>query len=252
MSLQNQKRKDKKMTEKLFWGVDSKVPSNRMLQNNLSLFEWAKRNKTHPVFWVRNISGNDCLTKEEVDFLNKKACRIVSLYVDDDHNVKGTEEQGQLAAEKAAKYASDLGIPKETVVFLEIEDTETATTEYLKGYAAGIMNLGYTPGLKANTDSLYRFDCEYSRGLQMYRDVFESCLIWATAPNVKEYNKITTTHLIHPDCWKPFAPSGISRRDIAMWQYGKECHEIYDDEDNKVVFNIDLVMNENVVIDKMF
>lgn len=235
------------MKERLFFGVDSKVPANRVLQNNLTLFEWARRNKTYPAFWARNISGKDCLTKDEIDFLYDKACKVAAVYCNDDRDSKDTEERGRLAAEKAAKCASDLGIPKETVVFLEIEDAERATTEYLKGYAAGLMNLGYTPGLKANTDSLYQFDCEFSRGLQMYRDVFKFCLIWATAPNVKEYSQITTTHLIHPDCWKPFAPSGTKRSDIALWQYGKECHEIDDEDDNRVIFNINLVRHLSVI-----
>lgn len=67
-----------------------------------------------------------------------------------------------------------------------------------------------------------------------------------------EYDRITTTHLIQPDNWKPFAPSGITRGDIAIWQYGKDCHPICDDRDRETSFNIDLIGNENVIIKKMF
>ena len=63
---------------------------------------------------------------------------------------------------------------------------------------------------------------------------------------------MTTTHLIHPDNWMPFAPSGIKRKDIAVWQYGKSCHPIADDHDTEATFNINLVRNEKVIIEKMF
>ena len=61
-----------------------------------------------------------------------------------------------------------------------------------------------------------------------------------------------TTHLIHPDNWAPFAPSGITRNEIAIWQYGRACHPIEDDTGKMVTFNLDLVRNEQVIIDKMY
>ena len=69
---------------------------------------------------------------------------------------------------------------------------------------------------------------------------------------IKEYDKITTTHLIHPDEWKPFAPSGITRKDIAIWQYGKDCHPIENDDGIVTTFNINLVRNDRVIIENMF
>ena len=69
--------------------------------------------------------------------------------------------------------------------------------------------------------------------------------------NINFFNG-TTSHLIHPDNWKPFAPSGIKRGEIALWQYGKECHPIEDDEGKETTFNIDLVRNDDIIIEKMF
>ena len=63
---------------------------------------------------------------------------------------------------------------------------------------------------------------------------------------------MTTTHLIHPDRWTPYAPSGLKRAEIAVWQYGRDCHPIEDDTGKLVTFNLDLVRNEQVIIDKMF
>ena len=120
------------------------------------------------------------------------------------------------------------------------------------GFAKTMIAQGYTPAFKANTDAKFSFDREFSRGMQTNKDVFDKCLIWAVAPTIAEYDGITTTHLIHPDNWTPFAPSGIKRADIAIWQYGKECHPIEDDKGKPVTFNIDLVRNVQVITEKMF
>ena len=122
----------------------------------------------------------------------------------------------------------------------------------MRGFATTLLKCGLTPGFKANTDAAFDFDREYSGGMQSDRQVFEKCLIWAVAPSLTEYDRVTTTHLIHPDNWVPFAPSSIRRSDIAVWQYGKNCHPIYDDADNETTFNVNLVRNERVIIEKMF
>lgn len=44
----------------------------------------------------------------------------------------------------------------------------------------------------------------------------------------------------------------ITRNDISIWQYGKNCHPIYDDNNNKTTFNIDLVKNDRIIINHMF
>lgn len=235
----------------LLFGVDSKVPSNDVLQNNITEFEWVTRNKLYPNFWGRNIIGEDSLTREEIDFLHGMGCKIAAIYTDSD--AKETEEQGKLCAEKAAACALRLGIHEDAAIFLEIGETEAVTTEYMKGYAHTLLNEGYTPAFKTNTDAAaYGFDREYSRGMQRDKELFGQCLIWAVTPSLEEYEKITTSHLIHPDNWVPYAPSGITRNDIAVWQYGKNCHPINDDAGKETVFNLNLVKNPAVIINAMF
>ena len=43
--------------------------------------------------------------------------------------------------------------------------------------------------------------------------------------------------MIHPDEWKPFAPSGITKAQIAIWQYGEYFHPINDINDDEFSFN---------------
>lgn len=238
------------VVEGLLFGVDSKFKTDTLLQNNLTLFEWAARNKIYPNFWGRNLVGENALSREEIDFIHSKGCKIAAIYTD--NSAKETEEDGRILAKKIDLCAFELGVPEETAIFLEIGETEVATRNFMLGFISGMIDEGYIPGFKANTDAAFDFDREYSRGMQTDRELFSKCLIWAVAPSLPEYDRVTTTHLIHPDNWKPFAPSGITRKDIAVWQYGKNCHPIADDADIETTFNINLVRDDKVIVEKMF
>lgn len=235
--------------ERLLFGVDSRIQANDILQNNISMFEWVVRNKIHPNFWGRNLLGENALTKDEIEFIHSKGCKVAAVY--NDSSEKQTKEQGKSAGEIAVALAFDLEISQDSAIFLNIGE-EYASRDYLKGFAEELIESGYTPAFKANTDAHFDFDREFSRGLQTDREIFEQCLVWAETPTLSEYNNMTTTHLIHPDNWRPYTPSGIKRKDIAVWQYGKDCHPIEDDKGTETAFNINLVRSEKIIIDKMF
>lgn len=240
----------KKFAKRLLFGVDSKTRADDLLQNNIDEFEWIVKNKIYPNFYGRYISGEDRLSVEEIEYLHKKGVKIAPIYSDKSEKV--TEAQGASIAIKVAACALQLDIHFRTVIFLEIDDSEPISTEFMRGFVKTLEKKGYTPGFKANTDARFAFDREFSRGMQTSKELFELCIIWAATPTIDEYNKITTSHLIHPDEWKPYAPSGITRREIAVWQYGKDCHPIEDDMGNITTFNLNLVFNEQVIIDMMY
>jgi hypothetical protein len=239
-----------KNATRLFFGVDSEIQADDHLQNNLEQFDWVVRNKIYPNFYGRHLTGDNCLTKEEIRFLHSKGCKIAAIYACDDE--KKTEEQGTTLARKMETRASELGIPEGTAIFLEIGENEVVTRDFMRGLARALLIDGYTPAFRANTDAKFCFDREFSRGMQSDKEIFKRCLIWAISPTVKEYDAMTTTHLIHPDNWGPYAPSAISRSEIAIWQYGKNCHPIEDDNGQVATFHLDLVRNDQVIIDKMF
>lgn len=247
---EGQESSNRETVEQLFFGVDSAFPSSSLLQNNLTLDEWVARNKTYPNFWGRLLTGENALTREEVDRIHQLGCRVLATYSDSEG--KETENQGKETAKKVLVAADALKIPNGVAVFLEIGDAENVTHEYMKGYAEMLADAGVVPGFKANTDSSVPFDREFSRGLQTDAEVFEKCKVWATTPSLAEYDQITTTHLISPDVWKPFAPSGITRKKIAIWQYGKNCHPIESDDGRSVTFNLNLIRDVAVILDYMF
>ena len=236
--------------KRLLFGVDTMTPANDLLQNNIDHFEWVVRNKIHPNFYGRNIVGDNPLTKEEILYIHGRGCKIAVKCENRDE--KKAEEKGIAYAERIGLEARKLGIPGGCAIFLVIEEDATISHEYMRGFAMQLMIAGYTPGFHANTDAKYAFDREFGRGVQVNREVFKKCLIWATAPIIPEYDGITTSHLIHPDEWKAFAPSCITRREIAIWQYGKNAHPIENDDEQKTSFNLNLVRNEQIIIEKMF
>ena len=239
-----------KTVNRFFFGVDSKIQANDLLQNNIEEFEWVVRNKIYPNFYGRHLTGENALTKDEIDFLHRKGCKIAAIYTDEGE--KQTEEQGAILAKKIGILALELGVPGGAAIFLEIGEDETVTSDFMRGFAKALMVEGLTPGFKANTDAKFAFDREFSRGMRIDPEVFKKCLIWAVSPTVAEYNGITTSHLIHPDNWIPYAPSGLTRAEIAIWQYGVDCHPIEDDAGKMTTFNLDLVRNKQILIDKMF
>ena len=236
--------------ERLLFGADSSFRADTLLQNNIDHFEWIVRNKIYPNFTGRKIVGENALTKQEINFIHSKGCKIAPIY--SDNTPKNSEEAGAVLAKKINLVAFELGIPRGTAIFLEISESEELTRGFLKGFAASLLEEGYTPAFRANTDARYIFDRQFCRGMMTDRDIFEKCIIWAVSPTVREYDGMTTSHLIHPDRWKPFAPSCIKRKDIAIWQYGKNCHAIDDDNGEETTFNLDLVINAQIIVEKMF
>lgn len=233
----------------LLFGVDTDAKMDIVLQNNLSLFDWVVRNKRYPDFVAKHLTGENALTNEEKDFIHRKGCMVAAI-CHIGKNVK-KEDDGVKAAEDALAAAGQLEVKKGTALFFEIGEKDIKR-DFLLGIAKTVIEAGYVPGFKANTDSKYAFDREFSRGMSTHKEVFEKCLVWAVAPILKEYNKITTTHLINPNVWKPFAPSCMRRNQVAIWQYGKNCHPICDDNDNEVSFNINLMRDTNVIVNNMF
>ena len=236
--------------DRLFFGVDAKTQADDLLQNNIDQFEWIVRNKVYPNFYGRNMVGENCLTREEVEFIHRKGCKVAAIYSYSGEKI--TEEQGIMLAKEIDARALELGIPNGAAIFLEIGENDVVKCDFMRGFAKMLMVAGYTPAFKANTDAKYEFDHEFSTGMLFDNEVFKKCLIWAVSPTIKEYDGIATSHFIHPNKWKPFAPSGLTRAEIAIWQYGVNCHPIEDDDGKIVTFNLNLVRNEQVIHEKLF
>lgn len=233
--------------ETLYFGVDSIMSANTVLQNNLTMHEWVTRNKIDPNFWGRYITGENALTPQEIQFIHRSGCKIAAIFGDIDLDQTETGEQGTVAEQKALKTdeekgtsdaqkaldaAAKLSIPIGNAIFLEVNASVDVTTDYLKGFAKALVQRGYTPGFIANTDSHFDFSRRLCRGYRNEPELFNQCLLWAVSPTLQEYDGTTDSHLIYPDVWSPHVPSCLKRSKVAIWQYGGQCHPIEDNAGN--------------------
>lgn len=235
-----------------YFGVDSISRADTVLQNNLTLFDWATRNKMYPNYWGRYIGGRNAITAEELAFLHEKGCKVALIYNGANMNEMRLSQQGTIDGKKASMAAAELGVPAGTAVFLEVNATAAVTDEYLKGYGEALIQDGYTPGFCANTDSACDFDHQFSRGHYNYPEIFSQCLIWSVTPSLPEYYQTRETHRLYPDVWEPFAPSHMTPSQIAVWQYGRECHPISDRSGNMLSFDIGIIKDTSVLLEKMY
>lgn len=235
----------------LLFGTDCVAPADERLQNNLELFEWMVRNKEYPVFCGRNITGADCLTPEEAVFLHTKGVKIAAVFPPDSGEML-TETEGRLCAYRAVLRAAELKIPGKCAIFLDIRNDTPVSAGFLYGYASALTREGYVPAFRADTDANSAFAREFSRGTELYPELSDTCLVWATSPILPEYDSMTSSHFISPDNWNPCAPAGTESSRIAIWQYGKNCHPIGTDNGRTTTFNLDLIRNMRILIENLF
>lgn len=193
--------------QKFIFGVKSDIPANTKLTNGYTLFDWAVRKNEVPSFWTRNISGKNCLSKEEIRFLTSKKCKIL-LFFNDLTELEVSGSNGQPAAARAINALKEMGIPvnKNIAVLAEIKDDWTVNRNWMYSFAKELQRNGYNYGFIGNTDSSdnFSFDKEFSHeGI-----IGISPILYATKPEITEdiYE------------WVPYAPSALIPEDVHFWQ----------------------------------
>lgn len=227
----------KEVFMKMNFGVCSTSPSNKMLKNGYTMYEWVKRQKCFPKFWGRNISGQNAITEDEIVFLKEKGCKILLVF-NDLTEAKVSAVNGTEGALKAVEAAKKLGVPQNhgVALFAEIKSEWSVNHNWMISFAHIIATNGYTPAFIGNTDSSknFNFDRQCSHFVQATKDM--NCfntVFMATEP------KCVGT----PDEWLPYCPSVLDPNDIDLWSCGKtvfgqiEVEDIYA-KDDKVFKNM--------------
>lgn len=199
----------------IIFGSSSNIPANEKLKNGYTLFEWVMRQKCVPSFWGRTLVGDNPLTREEVEFLKSKNCRI-ALVARDLTEVCVSGFDGKSDAECAIEAAKALGVPqgKNIAIFAEIKPDWSVNHNWMLSFAQMLENSGYLPGFIGNTDSSinFNFDRQCSHYIQALAEFGEiQTLYWATEPDLES----------RPEVWKPYCPSALEPEDIHFWTCGK-------------------------------
>ncbi len=223
-----------------YFGVDTETRVDELLQNNITLFDWIRKNQGFPYFIGRRINGENALTSEEMSFISSNGSKTIPILT------AVTEKSAKDNAKIAITLLEDLKIERNTPVFVEI-DAEKVTDEFLKEFATEVLSGGYIPGFYVDTDSYNNFDRLFSRAYQANEELMKQCKIWALSPEMEEFYETKNGHNEKPDIWGPFAPSCISKEQISFWQYGRKCHPINTYKGDKAYFNLNLTIEPSNV-----
>jgi len=198
----------------MIFGVNSVDPANIKLTNGYDLFTWVMRKSSPPSFWGRNISGNNRLTRDEVNFLHGKYCNVALIF-DELTEAKVSIAFGYADGMRAVTAAKGLGVPddRRIALFVEIKDDWSVNHNWMLGYAHTLLSNGYLPGFIGNTDSSknFNFGRQCSHYVQfMHAVAREYTVYWATEP--KEEGE--------PSEWSPYCPSELTPEKIDLWHNG--------------------------------
>lgn len=225
-----------------FFGVDTETKVDELLQHNLTLFDWIRKNQGFPYFVGRRINGENALTKAELNYIRNNGSKAIPIFK------PYLEMCGKDNARVAVAILEELEMEKGISVYAEL-DANNATEEFLKDFVSAILDNGYTPGFYVDTDSYYKFDRQYSRAYQANEKLMKQCKIWATSPEMEEYYETRNGHNEKPEFWGPFAPSCITKEQISFWQYGKKAHPVNAYNGNRTDFNLNLTIEPYNIFD---
>ena len=216
------------------FGVNSVTPINKKLKNGYTMYDWIRRQKCFPVFCMRTLSGEGQITKDEIDFLRAKECKI-GLVIRDLTEARISASNGTEDALKALEAAKTLGVPQNEgiALFAEIKPEWSVNHNWMISFAQTISARGYTPAFIGNTDSSknFNFDRQCSHYVQATRDVaYFGAVFMATEPKCNDM----------PKEWTPYCPSALEPEDIHLWSCAKtvfgqiEVDDVYA-QDNKIL-----------------
>ncbi len=222
---------------KITYGVNSITPSNKLLKNGYTLYDWVKRQKCFPKFWGRTILGDGCITKEEIAFLREKDCKIL-LVIRDFTEKTVSSANGTEDAMRAVEAAKELGVPQNEgiALFAEIKPEWSINNSWIISFSRTVAANGYVPGFIGNTDSSknFNFDRQCSHFVEATKNVdCFGAVFMATEPKSEEM----------PKEWAPFCPSALEPEDIHLWSCGKtaigqiEVEDVYA-KDKKVLVSM--------------
>jgi len=199
---------------KTIFGIDSKIPANLKLKNGYTMYNWVMRQKGFPKFWGRQISGENAVTKEELEFLKSKNCKLLLLFDDfTEEEVSGGYDSA--AALRAVDALKKLGVPKHKgiVIYADINPDWSIYHDWMLGFASELHKNGYVAGFIGNTDSAKNFNFDrqcshYKQSLNVMTELSHTCF-GATEPQVS-----------NPKEWAPYCPSEMGVDELSLWRHG--------------------------------
>lgn len=171
----------------MIFGIESTYPSNGKLTNGYRLFDWVMRKQDVPRFWLRGITGEYGVTREEMAFL--KSERMQDRFGSE--RPYGADRIAKRSRAGSAARARSLATAAGTLVFGDCAfcalcaELEHEPQLGWLSFAYTLCENGYIPGFIGNTDSSKRF--RFDRECGHYKHASEAdsrfgALFGATEP----------------------------------------------------------------------
>ena len=134
---------------------------NELLQNNITLFEWIRKNQGFPYFIGRRINGQNAITHDEMSYISSNGAKVIPILT------VVTEKSAKDNARIAVALLDDLGIERDTSYAKE-QVYNIVNNRYLKHKPTIFTtNLSYSQ-IENCTESV-----EYQR---IYSRIIEMCI----------------------------------------------------------------------------
>ncbi|MBD1381259.1 glycoside hydrolase domain-containing protein [Metabacillus arenae] len=192
------------------WGVDS---ASKVDQD---LYACVKKKFGTPKFWGRYLTDvggvSKGLTKFELSFIRSKGIKLLPIY--NGFNIAEGYEQGKLAVRNATFHAKKIGVPKETVLFANVERFIKTNEEWIKGWVETMYQTGYRPGFYHDPHE-GDFSFAYCQAVAENHEIANQTILWSSEPNpgptserkAPKYNPATMR----------------CRGNVWVWQYGRDA-----------------------------
>lgn len=194
---------------KQLWGVDSAATANE------STYQCVISNYGKPKYWGRYLvtvqNAAEGLTATEVTFLHQRGIKVLPIY--SAFTTATGYSRGQINARNAIFHAKRLHIPKDVVIFANVERFFSVDAEWIKGWVDTVYPSGYRPGFYHDPTE-GNFNNAYCVASSQSDKVRRQAILWSAepAPGVTTEAEAPKFNPIHPNC----------EANVWGWQYGRD------------------------------
>ena len=190
------------------WGVDSAEDVTE------DLFQCVLFYFGYPRFWgrylVRVPGVSEGLTKQEISLIHSKGIKILPIY----NSIREATGymQGRAAADTAAYHAKDIGIPKDTPIFANIEQFFRIDEEWIQGWTEAMVAGGYKSGIY-NDPVTGDFNKAFCNAVKEDEKVRLLNILWSAEPETEPSGPLYVPEYVPktPDCGG----------NVWVWQYSR-------------------------------
>lgn len=192
------------------WGVDSAAKVTE------ELYQCVKDNFGTPKYWGRylgEVEGvSDGLTKQEIQFIRGRGMKLLPIYNVFDNAVG--YEKGRVIAQNAVYHARRLGLPKDKVIFANVERFFDVDEAFIRGWVDSLYTTGYRPGIYHDPIE-GGFASAYCEAVQKNPQVATQAILWSAEPEtgISTERKAPRYNPTAPPC----------KANVWAWQYGRDA-----------------------------